>query len=151
MKTVTIHNRSTASVVGDRIEVADESLTRLIGLLGRRNLPSGSGLWISPSSGIHTMGMHFPIDVVGLDAHLRVVKLWPRVKPFRVSSVSLKTRSVIELAAGEIDARSIQLGHWLEVIAPLGTVPYRDSFRSHFLAATHHAALSPQARTAADR
>ena len=115
MKIVTIRNRSLGVLVGDRIEVADESLTRLIGLLGRSALAPGAGLWISPSSAIHTMGMRFPIDVVGLDAHLRIVKLWLQVAPWRVSSISLKTRSVLELPAGQIRARALQLGHHLEV------------------------------------
>ena len=116
MKIVTIQNQSIGAVLAHRIEVADESFTRLIGLLGRPGLQPGTGLWISPSSGIHTLGMRFPIDVVGLDAHLRVVKLWPNVKPFRISSISLKTKSVLELAAGQIRVRSIQLGHTLQVL-----------------------------------
>ena len=66
----------------------------MVGLLGKRGLNAGEGLWIKPSSGVHTLGMMFGIDVIGLDKELRVVKLWPRLVPFRVTSVSLKIRSV---------------------------------------------------------
>jgi uncharacterized protein len=59
-------------VIGTRIAVADTGLARLIGLLGRKKLEQGSGLWIQPSSGVHTFGMRFPIDVVALDRKLRV-------------------------------------------------------------------------------
>ena len=115
MQTVAILNRRDGVVVGDRIGCAETSITRLVGLLGRRSLKAGEGIWIRPSSGVHTFGMRFAIDVVGLDREMRVVKLWQRVKPHRVTSVSSKIRSVLELAAGEIATRSIQLGDVLNV------------------------------------
>ncbi len=68
-----------------------------------------------PSSGVHTMGMRFAIDVVGLDKHMRVVKVWHELVPYRVTSVSLKMRSVIELAAGTIRSSRIEVGDVLEV------------------------------------
>lgn len=110
MQTVAIVKRKDGAVVGDRIGCAKTSVTRLVGLLGRRSLKAGEGIWITPSSGIHTFGMRFAIDVVGLDHDMRVIRLWPRVKPQRITSVSRTTRSVLELAAGEIAMRSIQLG-----------------------------------------
>ena len=68
-----------------------------------------------PSSGVHTLGMMFSIDVIGLDKELRVVKLWPCLVPFRVTSVSLKVRSVVELEAGRIEACQVQLGDLLQI------------------------------------
>jgi hypothetical protein len=38
----------------------------MFGLLGRRGLNAGEGLWIKPSFGVHTVGMRFPIDAIGL-------------------------------------------------------------------------------------
>ena len=61
--------------MGTRIAIADTSLTRLVGLMGRRRLDAGCGLLIRPSCGIHTFGMLFSIDVVALDRSLRVVKV----------------------------------------------------------------------------
>jgi uncharacterized membrane protein (UPF0127 family) len=104
-------------MVGERVEVADTSLTRLWGLLGRSGLGAGGGLWIKPSSGVHTFGMKFAIDVVGLDKNLRVVKIWPELVPFRITSVSLQISSVIELAAGRIKECAIHVGDVLEVEA----------------------------------
>ena len=115
MQTVAILNRLNGVVIGHRIGCAETSITRLVGLLGRKNLEAGEGIWIRPSSGIHTFGMRFTIDVVGLDREMRVIKLWSRVKPHRVTSVNTKVRSVLELAAGEIALRSIQLGDVLNV------------------------------------
>jgi len=45
----------------------------MVGLLGKARLDPGKGLLIVPSSGVHTWGMRFPIDVVALNRHLRVL------------------------------------------------------------------------------
>ncbi len=108
-----ITNTTRGTTVGDSIELADTSMTRLFGLLGRRGLDAGGGLWIKPSSGVHTFGMSFTIDVVGLDNNLQVIKLWRRLVPFRVTSVSLKLKSVLELPSGTIDECQIQIGDQL--------------------------------------
>jgi hypothetical protein len=115
MRVVTVTDLTRETVIGSQIAVADSSLSRMIGLLRRRGLNAGEGLWIRPSSGVHTVGMRFAIDVIGLDKDLRVVKLWPRLVPFRVTSVSLKVRSVIELGAGRIAECRVELGDLLEI------------------------------------
>jgi uncharacterized membrane protein (UPF0127 family) len=97
------------------VEVADTSLSRVWGLLGRRNLDAGGGLWIKPSSGVHTFGMMFSIDVIGLDRERRVLRLWRCLKPFRVTSVSLKIHSVIELPCGIIRESNTSVGDELAI------------------------------------
>jgi hypothetical protein len=59
--------------------------------------------------------MKFTIDVVGLDRELRVIKLWKRLRPFRITSVSLKLRSVLELPSGAIDLSQTQVGDQLTI------------------------------------
>ncbi len=110
-----VTNTTRGTIVGESIELADTSLTRMFGLLGRRGLDAGGGLWIKPSSGVHTFGMAFKIDVVGLDRDLKVIKLWRCLVPFRVTSVSLKLKSVIELPCGTIKKTQIQLGDQMEI------------------------------------
>ena len=116
MRLVQVINADRSTVLGDRIQVADTSLTRLFGLLGKRGLDAGNGLWIKPSSGVHTLGMLFSIDVVGLDKHMRVTKLWNNLVPFRITSVSTRLKSVIELPAGTIAQCEVQLGHVLHIV-----------------------------------
>ena len=110
MREVTVRNVTRDSVVGDRIRIADTSLTRLFGLLGRSGLDAGEGLWIQPSSGVHTFFMRFSIDVVGLDRNRKVVKLWPDLVPYRVTSIKTKIHSVLELPAGQIATTATELG-----------------------------------------
>jgi len=87
----------------------------MFGLLGRRGLDSGEGLWIKPSSGVHTIFMRFTIDVIGLDKEMKVVKLWSDLVPYRLTSVSTKVRSVIELPAGQIASSGVRVGDRLIV------------------------------------
>jgi len=115
MQIVKIKNTTRNTVIGNNIHVADTSFTRVFGLLGKLKLDAGSGLWIRPSSGVHTFGMAITIDVIGLDRQLRVVKLWHNLVPFRVTSVSFKLNSAIELRMGEIAATGTQLGDILSV------------------------------------
>ena len=115
MRFVTIRNSTRNAVIGDRIHIADTSLTRLFGLLGKSHLDTGSGLWIKPSSGVHTFFMTFPIDVIGLDADLTVIKLWSNLVPYRLTSVSTRVRSVIELPSGRIDSSTTQVGDQMQL------------------------------------
>lgn len=117
MKLLTVTIPEKAVTVGSNIGLADTSLSRLFGLLGKCGLDPGHGILIRPSSGVHTLGMLFPIDVVALDRNLRVLKVWKCLRPFRITSVSMKTHSVLELAPGQIDACNIEPGDQLALTA----------------------------------
>jgi uncharacterized protein len=106
-------------VVCERCNIADSFVTRLRGLLGRRQLPSGEGLLLSPSSSVHTFFMRFPIDVVFLDRSLRVVGVSPNVRPWRLAACK-GTRRVLELPAGESDERAIRVGDQLTLVDTSG-------------------------------
>ncbi len=118
-----VFNKTRGTTVGDSVELADTSLKRIFGLLGRRGLDVGGGLWIKPSSGVHTFGMAFGIDVVGLDRDLKIVKLWRCLRPFRVTSVSFRLKSVLELPCGVISQSQMQLGDQLQIVPSLEASP----------------------------
>jgi uncharacterized membrane protein (UPF0127 family) len=115
MRVVTVVNETRGPLVGDRVQIAGTSLTRMVGLLGKSGLEAGGGLWIKPSSGVHTVGMRFTIDVIGLDKNLKVIKLWKRLVPYRLTTVHWNMSSVIELAAGRIDECQVQVGDVLSI------------------------------------
>lgn len=56
------------------------------------------------------------IDVVALDRNFRVIKIGHAVRPWRISGLSLKTRTVLELPAGQIRACGIEIGDTLKMI-----------------------------------
>lgn len=95
--------------VCERCRVAARPLARMRGLLGRRELPRGEGVLLRPAASVHTWFMRFSIDVVFLDRELRVLKVVPEVRPWRVAS-GRGARSVLELAAGECERRGVEPG-----------------------------------------
>jgi len=114
---VYVYNRTREAFVATEASVADSYLRRLIGLLGKtkRWARVGSGLWIVPSRGVHTIGMMFPIDLVFLSKEKEVVHVEEYVRPFRISKVSLKASSVLELPPHTIYRTGTQVGDRLEI------------------------------------
>ena len=99
--------------VATSVQVADTSVTRRKGLLGRTSLSPGEGLWIVPCESVHTWFMHFPIDVIYLSRDKRIEKLRSDVVPWRLSAC-LSAVSVLELAAGSIRASRTEQGDLLD-------------------------------------
>jgi uncharacterized protein len=108
-----ISNLTRQSELASCAEVADDGAKRRKGLLGRRELRPGEGLWIRPCEAVHTFGMHFPIDLVYLDRDLRVKKVKSDVPPWRLSAC-LTAHSVLELASGTIRGTHTKPGDRLE-------------------------------------
>jgi uncharacterized membrane protein (UPF0127 family) len=115
MKQVRIINKSKATVVGDKISVANSFLTRLVGLMGHTSLAPGEGMLITPSSGVHTCWMRMKIDVVALDSRKRVLRVGQEVKPWRLCGLALRTAHVLELSPGQIRVCNIEVGDELEI------------------------------------
>ncbi len=104
-------------MVCEQAAIADRARRRMRGLLGRRSLPAGDGMLLQPSPSIHTAFMRFPIDVVFLDRNLRVIKLVEHLPPWHTAS-AMEGRSTLELAAGEIARRHVQVGDQLLTVEP---------------------------------
>lgn len=107
---VSVTNQTKATVVCQQARIADTFATRLIGLLGKDRLEPDTGLLLQPSTGIHTWGMRFAIDVVTLDENRQVIGVWENVGPWRMRGLNSRTRSVLELPAGQIARSKIAVG-----------------------------------------
>ena len=100
-------------VVCARCRIAKDPWSRMRGLLGRRRLEDGEGILLRPASSVHTWFMLFPIDVVFLDRDLSVLRVVPRLGPWR--AVWRRGAAVVlELAAGECAARGVGVGDRLD-------------------------------------
>ncbi|HEX2088113.1 MAG TPA: DUF192 domain-containing protein [Solirubrobacteraceae bacterium] len=77
------------------MRLAATPLARARGMLGREPQP----LLLAPARSVHTCGMRFPIDVVFLDAELRVVRVVRGLRPWRLAGAR-RARAVLELPAG---------------------------------------------------
>jgi uncharacterized protein len=102
-----------AATLATRPELAGTSSSRTRGLLGRDALEDGGALIIAPCQGVHTFGMRFSLDLVGVARDGRVVKIRPEVPRGRVM-FSLKSFAIVELPAGTCAAVGLVLGDRLE-------------------------------------
>jgi uncharacterized membrane protein (UPF0127 family)/CheY-like chemotaxis protein len=112
VRTVRIVNMTRGGAVCERAVLADHAPRRMRGLMFRKSLPQGEGMFLLPAPGVHTFFMRFPLDLVFLDRQWRVVRLVEGVKPWRARSLR-KARAVLELPAGEIALRGVRMGDQL--------------------------------------
>ena len=114
---VRVYNKTRERFVATHAAVADGYFSRLVGLLGttRRWARPGQGLWIVPSHGVHTIGMLYALDLIFLDRQHRVVEVVEKIRPFRISPVSFKADSVLELPVTTVSSTETQVGDQLEI------------------------------------
>ncbi len=81
---------------------------RLVGMLYLRATSHQRAFWFPRCSSIHTWGMRFAIDIIGLDSQLRIVAVHRNVQPARVLRIA-GADSIIECGAGS----PWPFEHWL--------------------------------------
>lgn len=104
--------RADGSVLLARIVVADGFFAKGLGLMGRKGLPAGEGLYLKGCSGVHTCFMRFALDLIYVDADLKVLKVVSGLKPWR-ASMCRGARGVFESYAGTFAAAKLALGEKL--------------------------------------
>ena len=105
------------------VKPADTHFARLRGLLGKVRLRNDEGIWVVPSSGIHTFGLLFPIDVIYLDERNRVIRLVEHLGPLRFSAVR-GCASVLELPTRTIHSSNTRVGDELMICSPEEILEY---------------------------
>ena len=105
-------NQTRQAYLATALAVADTHWTRLRGLLGlgSSDFRNGSGLWIVPCHGVHTLGMGFAIDVVYLDQALTVIHTEAQLRPWRIAPVRRDSLSVLELPCSTITQTQTAIG-----------------------------------------
>jgi len=105
-----VHERS-GKVLADELEMPRTMFGRGVGLMFRKKLDPGRGMWINPCSGIHMMFMNFPIDAVFLDRSERVKKVYRKLPTwYGVVWWEIGARSVLELPPGSTSEIDLQRG-----------------------------------------
>jgi uncharacterized protein len=111
---VAVINLTRGTTLADAAEYARGPWRRCIGLLGRAALPIGEGLIFTPCTGLHTIGMRFPINLMYLQREGPgsqggiVTRLRTNLRPFRVALAIADL--VIELPAGTCVATATAMG-----------------------------------------
>lgn len=109
-------NLTSGEEVADRIEVASTFFQRLSGLIPRKSLEKGHGLWITPCSSIHTFMMRFPIDVVYISETGFVIGTEEHLLPNRVGKRHTNVAHVLELPAGAVKEKQININDQLRIV-----------------------------------
>ena len=115
MRRFTVIAQSTGCTVLEEVRAADGFLDRLLGLMGKRCLPHGHGLWLPRTGSVHTCFMRFPIDVIYLDGQERVKKIVAGLRPWRLSWCA-GAGSVLEAPAGWADTVGLRTGERLRFL-----------------------------------
>lgn len=115
-------NRTRQAYLATALAVADSHWSRLCGLLGlgADDFGNGSGLWIVPCHGVHTLGMGFPIDVVYLDRGMTVIHVQRELQPWRFSPVRRQAASVLELPCRTAAETGTEVGDKIEITVQKG-------------------------------
>jgi uncharacterized protein len=111
------YNQTRQLYLATELAVAQTHWSRLRGLLGASegDFRNGSGLWIRPCRGVHTLAMRFPIDVVYLDRAGTVVHLESALQPWRFAPVRMQAASVLELPRNTVASTGTALGDRIEI------------------------------------
>ncbi len=101
-----IINLTKNTVLAEDARMVDTFFRRIKGLLGRKDFRPREALIIKPCNSIHTFFMHFPIDVLFVDRHNRVIKTITALKPSRLTGIYFNATFAIELPGGTVESTS---------------------------------------------
>lgn len=96
----------------NEIEEAKSFWKRFQGLMGRKELKDGEGMFFWNCSSIHCFFMKIPIDVVYLNKEMQVVGV-ETVDPWKLGHFYKGAKHILEVKAGS--AKGISVGDKLEI------------------------------------
>ncbi len=103
-------NQTKNVLVAGRVIPATTYLARLKGLLGTKSLEPDQGLYLNPCSGIHMIGMKYPIDAIFFDQNLKVVGVESDIPIGKMLVQFAGAKSCLELKAGSIKDSGTEVG-----------------------------------------
>jgi uncharacterized protein len=98
------------SEVCTHCEVAESTLARMRGLMGRDRLEPGHAMLINGTASIQMFFMRFPIDVVFLGRDKAIVGISHDVKPWRGIAGARGAVAALELPAGAAVKHGLKVG-----------------------------------------
>lgn len=125
-KTVSVVKYSNQTIIATRCKLANSFFSRLQGLIGKKILQPGEGLWITRCKEIHMWWMKIPIDVLFLKKHrdshqgrkhYEINSFYKNLKPWHLLPVRDSNASdTLELPSGSVERFQLQKGTILELV-----------------------------------
>ncbi len=112
-----IVNSRNGQVVAEKISRANVAVHRLVGLLNTPFLHAGEALVISPAKAIHMQNLAYPLDLVFLDRHLKIVKCFESLPPSLNKKIYFggwRSKTAIEFPAGTIQKMDLKVSDQIE-------------------------------------
>lgn len=88
---------------------ADTWLAKGWGVLGRRGLPAGEGLWLPGVASVHTVGVRFALDLLFLSSELKTLNVIQNVPPGRLMVRMPGAAHTLELGVGTLATLGLSL------------------------------------------
>ena len=106
----------TNKIVAGELVVAKSTLTRAIGLLGRKSIKPSFGMMFPNCRSIHTHFMLFTIDIIFVDDNNCITELKSNLSPWKILVAKNKqSKHIIELHSGTIQANNLIIGDCLSI------------------------------------
>lgn len=102
-----IVNTTRDRVLAEKAWEALSFSSRLKGLLGRKGLDGGEGVYIRPCNSIHSFFMKFSFDAAFVDDDGKVLHVVRGMKPWRISRIVVGAMGVVELPAGALEGTEV--------------------------------------------
>lgn len=115
MKLIKLINTNNNQIIGNKISYANTPYRRFIGLMGKKSLEDGEGIFLTPCNSIHMMFMKFPIDIIFLDRKNKILHITENIQPWKISRIVFMAQSVLELPVGTVQKTQTKIGDILTI------------------------------------
>lgn len=115
-----IVNKRNEIRLASQIKVANNAWSRMVGLIGQRNLDDNKAILIYPCQQIHTFFMSFPIDCLFINKEYQVLQCIESLNPWKVSKKVPGAWAVIELPSGVIQRTNTRVDDFLKIAMEQG-------------------------------
>jgi len=90
--------------------IAKGFFSRFVGLMGRKSLSNEEAICFPRCNSIHTFFMRFPIDVVMVDEHGRIINIVNAMRPWRFLPPKFRAKHIIEMKANRCEELGLKVG-----------------------------------------
>jgi hypothetical protein len=105
--TESIYKEKSKEILTDKVIVASSFSKKLFGLITGPELDDNTCFLIENCSSIHTVGMKYSLDIIFLNEHGNIIRIFEKMPPFRFTPFIKNAKKVVELYPGSVSFKKI--------------------------------------------
>ena len=109
-------NQTKNTILAEDVFIANTPFKRIKGLLGKKVFLPNQAIILDPCNSVHTFFMRFAIDILFVDKDYKVVKVFSKLAPNRITRIYWHSSRVIELPAGRLNLTNTQTRDQLQLL-----------------------------------